>query len=68
MQLILNQSFTCIVAIGSCTIDNFRGAYSFGEILQRGKDSECKKVLRGIESAIQFDDVCNIQFTSVSYF
>lgn len=42
----------------------FRGTFSFQEILARGGQSEAKDALRKVEPHVQFDDVCNIQFTS----
>ncbi|XP_021956368.1 medium-chain acyl-CoA ligase ACSF2, mitochondrial isoform X2 [Folsomia candida] len=41
-----------------------KGTFSFQEILARGGQSEAKDALRKVEPHVQFDDVCNIQFTS----
>ncbi len=43
---------------------NFRGAFTFEEILHKGSNSDSLANLECAEKLVQFDDVCNIQFTS----
>src|SRR5690348_5336043 len=42
----------------------FSGTFTLRSIMENGKEASAKKLLEKIESLVQFDDGCNIQFTS----
>jgi len=43
-----------------------RGTYAFQEVLDKGSQSRSKDLLTKMSKLIQFDDIFNLQFTSVS--
>ncbi|CAL8078703.1 unnamed protein product [Orchesella dallaii] len=54
-------SLTTVITIPSV---QQKGTFMFEEILHAGSSTESLVTLEGVEKDIQFDDVCNIQFTS----
>jgi len=53
--------FTTLITMG---ISPLQGAFTFTEIMQKGQSASAKALLHEAILEIQFDDVCNIQFTS----